>query len=266
MHESPIADMPIQLIAVNSHHVVVNKPPSTPVHPCGRYHRNSLMFLLASQHNLRTLKIVHRLDKLVSGVQIFGRTAADAREFHDQNRDHQLRKTYVAEVDGAFPRRRTLVCAEPLKFSGVKSRVDPTGKEAFTTYTWIHYKEETDTTVVRAEPRTGRQHQIRAHVAHLGFPIVNDPIYNERPPKVRPDATHTLEDPRVPDGKAIRARGEELLCVDCPMLFPKSFKTVPEPIHLHAVEYKGPTFCYSAEVPAWAKIDGRSQTKHYLGG
>lgn len=76
---------------------------------------------------------------------------------------------------------------------------------------------------------------------------------------MNPDASHTLADPRVPGGLDILARGEELLCEDCPRMYPKSLKTVPVPIHLHAAIYKGPTFCYPAELPHWAKVPKRNE-------
>lgn len=176
MHESPIADLPVKVIAVNEHHIVVNKPPSMPVHPCWPYRRNCLMYALAARYRLRTLKIVHRLYLGTSGVLVYGRTSAAATSFHEENKNHRLSKTYVAEVEGKFPSGKSIECAEPLKSSSGKTSVDPTGKESFSTFTFLHYKEESNTTVVRAVPRSGRQHQLRCHLAHLGFPIVNDPI------------------------------------------------------------------------------------------
>lgn len=53
--------------------VVFNKPPSIPVHPCGSYRRNSLTYLVASEHNLRGLHTLHRLDKHTSGLVIFAK-------------------------------------------------------------------------------------------------------------------------------------------------------------------------------------------------
>lgn len=262
VHEGPIADLPIKVIAVNEHHIVVNKPPSMPVHPCGPYRRNSLMFVLAARFGLRTLKIVHRLDLGTSGVLVYGRTSEAATSFHEENKNHNMQKTYVAEVEGKFPSGKPIECAEPLKSSDSKSSVHPTGKESFSTFTFLHYKKETNTTLVRAVPRSGRKHQLRCHLSHLGYPIVNDPMYNSlKPPRTNPDASHTLADPRVPRGQAILARGAELLCEDCPWMYPNSLQSVPAPLHLHAAVYEGPTFCYTAELPDWGKVlmrDGES--------
>ena len=59
--------------------VVVDKPPSIPVHPCGRYRHNTVIFILAKELGYKHLHTVHRLDRLTSGVLIFSKSSAKAR-------------------------------------------------------------------------------------------------------------------------------------------------------------------------------------------
>ncbi len=74
------------------------------VHPCGRYRHNTVVFILAKEHNLKNLRTIHRLDRLTSGILLFGRTTKKARlmELHIRNR--QVQKEYVCRVEGKFPR------------------------------------------------------------------------------------------------------------------------------------------------------------------
>ena len=74
------------------------------VHPCGRYRHNTVAFILAKEHNLRNLRTIHRLDRLTSGLLMFGRTQEKARQMEQQIRTRQVSKEYVCRVDGEFPR------------------------------------------------------------------------------------------------------------------------------------------------------------------
>ena len=70
-HELPVTDERIRVVADTAELVVVDKPGSIPVHPCGRYRHNSLVFILAKELGHTNLHTVHRLDRLTSGVTIF---------------------------------------------------------------------------------------------------------------------------------------------------------------------------------------------------
>jgi len=78
-HELPVTGQKIQVIHEDSNWVVVDKPPSIPVHPCGRYRHNTVIFILAKELGYRQLNTVHRLDRLTSGVLIFSKNSAKAR-------------------------------------------------------------------------------------------------------------------------------------------------------------------------------------------
>ncbi|KAK8379521.1 hypothetical protein O3P69_019448 [Scylla paramamosain] len=99
--------------------VVVDKPASIPVHPCGRYRHNTVVFILAKEYNLKNLRTIHRLDRLTSGLLLFGRTPKKAREMEQQIRTRQVTKEYVCRVEGEFP-REPVECVEPIEVVSYK--------------------------------------------------------------------------------------------------------------------------------------------------
>ncbi|EDV26051.1 uncharacterized protein TRIADDRAFT_1807, partial [Trichoplax adhaerens] len=177
-HEPPVTANPIQIIKMDDDIVVINKPASIPVHPCGRYRHNSVVFMLARDYGLQNLHTIHRLDRLTSGILIFARTLQKAQELEKQVRDRQIEKQYVCRVDGEFP-TETIDCKEPIDVVSHKlgvCRVSPKGKSCQTIFQRLSYNGKTS--LVKCIPLTGRMHQIRVHLQWLGYPIVNDPIYN----------------------------------------------------------------------------------------
>ncbi|KAM8807325.1 pseudouridylate synthase RPUSD2 [Eudromia elegans] len=177
-HEPPVTAQPIQILVENDEVVVVDKPSSLPVHPCGRFRHNTVIFILGKEHNLKELHTIHRLDRMTSGVLMFAKTAEVSKRIDEQVRQRQLEKEYVCRVVGEFPESE-VVCEEPVLVVSYKvgvCRVDPKGKSCKTVFQRLSYNGETS--VVRCLPYTGRTHQIRVHLQYLGYPIVNDPIYN----------------------------------------------------------------------------------------
>ncbi|XP_066133181.1 pseudouridylate synthase RPUSD2 [Saccopteryx bilineata] len=177
-HEPPVTAEPIRLLAENEEMVVVDKPSSIPVHPCGRFRHNTVIFILGKEHQLKELHPLHRLDRLTSGVLMFAKTAAVSERIHEQVRDRQLEKEYVCRVEGEFPAEE-VTCKEPILVVSYKvgvCRVDARGKPCETVFQRLSYNGHSS--VVRCRPLTGRTHQIRVHLQFLGHPILNDPIYN----------------------------------------------------------------------------------------
>ncbi|XP_059117133.1 pseudouridylate synthase RPUSD2 [Peromyscus eremicus] len=177
-HEPPVTAEPIRLLAENEDVVVIDKPSSIPVHPCGRFRHNTVIFILGKEHQLKELHPLHRLDRLTSGVLMFAKTVAVSEKIHEQVRDRQLEKEYVCRVEGEFPDKE-VTCKEPILVVSYKvgvCRVDPRGKPCETVFQRLSYNGHSS--VVQCRPLTGRTHQIRVHLQFLGHPILNDPIYN----------------------------------------------------------------------------------------
>lgn len=102
-HEVPVVQQPIEIIHLDDDICVVNKPASIPVHPCGRYRHNTVVFIMAKEYNLRELKPIHRLDRLTSGLLLLGRNSKKAREMETHISSRQVQKEYVCRTEGKFP-------------------------------------------------------------------------------------------------------------------------------------------------------------------
>ncbi|XP_032220249.2 pseudouridylate synthase RPUSD2 [Nematostella vectensis] len=177
-HEPPVTDQPLEIICNTDDIVVLNKPSSIPVHPCGRYRHNTVVFLLGKEHNLRNLYTIHRIDRLTSGILMFAKTLTRARMLEAQVRDRQVEKEYLCRVQGEFP-SEPVDCEQPIIVVSHKvgiCRVSPDGKSCRTVFTKLHSNGKSS--VVKCIPYTGRMHQIRVHLQWLGYPIIDDPIYN----------------------------------------------------------------------------------------
>lgn len=171
--------------------LVVEKPPSVPVHAGGQYNRNSLVAIFQSELGL-SLRPVHRLDRLVGGLVLFARTAATARRMtallsHAPGDGCRVQKTYVARVQGRFAggaegawRELSAPIAELDARRGRMGVCFATGKPSLSRFALLRYCAASDTSLVQCEPLTGRTHQLRLHLQHLGHPIPNDPLYGPR--------------------------------------------------------------------------------------
>lgn len=122
--------------------------------------------------------IVHRLDKDTSGVMVAAKTAEACRALQEEIGSHRARRTYVALVHGKMAGDHGIIrlpLGRSLK-DRMKWDVAPkTGKPAVTHFRVLEYLPHYSLVECRLE--TGRTHQIRVHMAHIGHPVVNDPLY-----------------------------------------------------------------------------------------
>jgi hypothetical protein len=161
--------------------IVVNKPSSIPVHPAGRYRHNSLVYILAREHNMRNLHLVHRIDRMTSGLLIMATSSRVASKFSQLIQSSMVKKTYLARVTGRFPDGEIVVDQPILTTIHAMgyNEVHPDGKPCQTIFRLRSYDAEGDSSLVECQPITGRTHQIRVHLKHLGHPITNDPLYGK---------------------------------------------------------------------------------------
>jgi len=182
-HEPPVTSHAVRILADVDGLLVVDKPPSVPCHPGGRYRRNSLLAILAKEHGLFDLHTVHRLDRLTSGLLLLGKTKLVAEQVRKEFEAGSVKKKYLARVVGTLPPGRTLV-DQPIACKSHREAIhcirEEDGKPAQTVFSSLATCALSDGTVhslVLCEPLTGRTHQIRLHLQWLGCPIANDPLY-----------------------------------------------------------------------------------------
>lgn len=173
----PEVDRDITVLYEDPWLVAVNKTGNLPVHPAGRYFNHTLTALLADRYG-RKVYPVHRIDRETSGVILLA--------FNGENVPALARalasgtKEYLALVHGIFPDEELIVDLplgrDPQSAVGKKRRAGPDGKEEARTR-FQKVLSAADISLVRCFPQTGRLHQIRAHLAAAGYPIVGDKLY-----------------------------------------------------------------------------------------
>lgn len=162
--------------------LVIDKPAGLPVHPSARYHHGTVTGRIAARYGEGFASPVHRLDRETSGVLMCARTPDALRALSDDFLHGRARKTYLAIVHG-HPREDEFVVDAPIAEGSalvrIAVRIDASGRPSQTRV--IVDKRFTydgkPMALVRAFPLTGRQHQIRVHLAHAGHGLVGDKMY-----------------------------------------------------------------------------------------
>ena len=159
--------------------LAVSKSGNIPTSPSGKYWTNCLLHLLQRERELPELFAVHRLDRETSGVNLFAKHPAAARALGKAFQAGQVHKAYAAIVCGDFPAGSTYVSG-PIRDarSGeirIRQEVHGDGRPAKTRF--LLRSRLPSASLVRAEPITGKTHQIRLHAALLGHPVWGDKLY-----------------------------------------------------------------------------------------
>jgi RluA family pseudouridine synthase len=156
-------------------YLLVNKPAPMPVHSGGRYHRNTVLGHLAEK-GYQTLKTVHRLDAVTSGLLLLAKTTRFAQQASQAFIDGAV-KHYYALVNGLPTEAQFTVDRPIFRKQGFvfDSGAHPEAKTALTRFEVVNTFEEG--ALVRCYPETGRTHQIRLHLRDVGCPIAGDLIY-----------------------------------------------------------------------------------------
>ncbi|HMU38577.1 MAG TPA: RluA family pseudouridine synthase [Pseudomonadota bacterium] len=163
---------------------VIDKPAGLPIHPTARYHFSTLTAVLRERFPGQTLQVCHRLDRETSGLMLVARNAGAASVLKTAFQRRLVEKRYLAIVHGELdlPDGEAWIIDQPMGPAGQLVRVkmavcDETqgGVPAQTVVRVL--RRFYGHTLVECRPRTGRQHQIRVHLCHAGFPIVGDKLY-----------------------------------------------------------------------------------------
>ena len=158
--------------------LVVDKPAGLPVHPSASYHKNTLTFLLRERYPESPPHLAHRLDRETSGVLVCARTLEDERQLKKAFAGRAVEKVYLAIVRGRIDPDEgqvDLPLGRPDQGLHLLMVVREDGAPSRTGYRVIARAPEH--TLVALRPLTGRQHQLRVHLAALGHPIVGDKLY-----------------------------------------------------------------------------------------
>ena len=174
----PDVNAGIRILYEDDELVVVDKPAPLPMHPCGRFNRNSLEYILNEVYSPERLRVTHRLDANTSGAVVLCRTRTVARKVQPLFESRKVSKRYLARVQG-HPDWNRKVCHASISRDPQKDGlrlIDENGLEAETEFRVLKQLDD-GTTLVEATPLTGRTNQIRVHLWHLGLPVCGDPFY-----------------------------------------------------------------------------------------
>ncbi|MCH8568438.1 MAG: RluA family pseudouridine synthase [Balneolales bacterium] len=175
--EPAVPDL-VKIVQETDDYIAVYKPAPMPVHPGGRYYKNTLTSVLADM-GYRNLRLVHRLDSVTSGLIILAKNANWARLMQQAFTAKQIQKKYIALVRGSI-NKKSFTCNEPItRDTGFRFKCSAEGKPSSSGFRVLKYFPETDITKVECIPYTGRTHQLRLHLAHCGFPILGDLVYEK---------------------------------------------------------------------------------------
>lgn len=214
--------------------VAINKPAPLPMHPCGRYNRNSLSHFLSLVYQDIPLRHVHRLDANTTGCVVYATRKRHASYLTAQFKQGKVLKTYLAKVAGVCPDDEfscDLSISDTVSVAGSRTVADD-GQKALTHFRVVQRCGD-GTTVLECQPVTGRTNQIRLHLAALQLPIVGDPVYGGQGNV--PDAASEV------DSSAVR----QTLAVDDPPMCLHAWKIkLTHPVTKAPLEIE-------AQPPAW---------------
>ena len=201
-------NIPIEVVYEDEDIIVINKPANMPIHPSRMHQDNSLANALAYYYkenlddkdavdNKFVFRCINRLDRDTTGLTIVAKHMVSAAILYNEMKRRDIRRTYYAIVEEAADNRLpdSGIIDAPIGRAdeqGIARRVDyENGQSAVTHYEVID--RVGDLVLVQLKLETGRTHQIRVHMSHIGHPLIGDEIYNPRNSIMDRQALHAGE-------------------------------------------------------------------------
>ena len=189
--------MPLSILYEDEDILVINKPADMPVHPSiGNYTNtlaNGVAAYLDAKDEHSPFRCINRLDRDTSGALILAKNAFSAAVLSTQMRNRQIRRTYLAVVEGITPPNGTIFAPiSRVDDSVIERHVDfLRGEPAVTHYERLEVKNEHSLLEIHLE--TGRTHQIRVHMGYIGHPLPADYLYHPKYDCFKRQPLHSLQ-------------------------------------------------------------------------
>ena len=190
-------DIPLDIVYEDEDVVVLNKPKGLVVHPAAGHQDDTLVngLLYAMGDDLSGINgelrpgIVHRIDKDTSGLLAVAKNDFAHSFLASQLKDHSMARTYEAIVCGSFREDTGTVDAPIGRHPSDRKKMCVTERNSRNAVThWEVVKRYRGYTHIRCRLETGRTHQIRVHMAHIGHPILGDTVYGHKKPELGQDS------------------------------------------------------------------------------
>ncbi|KHJ64629.1 RluA family pseudouridine synthase [Burkholderia glumae] len=181
---APVPAVEFEILFEDEALIAINKPAGVAVHGGSGVSFGVIEQMRAARPNAKFLELVHRLDRETSGILMLAKKRSALVALHEQIRENRMDKRYYACAHGDWAAdwgRRRAVKVPLFKYSTAEGerrvRVQDDGLPSHTVFNLI--ERWPDYALVEAELKTGRTHQIRVHLAHLGLPIAGDAKYGD---------------------------------------------------------------------------------------
>ena len=190
-------DIPLNIVYEDEDVLVINKPKGLVVHPAAGHQDDTLVngLLYAMGDDLSGINgelrpgIVHRIDKDTSGLLAVAKNDLAHAVLASQLKDHTMARTYEAIVCGSFREDSGTVDAPIGRHPSDRKKMTVTARNSREAVThWEVVARYRGYTHVRCRLETGRTHQIRVHMAHIGHPILGDTVYGHKKPELGQDS------------------------------------------------------------------------------
>lgn len=167
-----------KILFEDEHLLIVDKPHFLTISPTGQYVQETLLVRLKKQTGIEELSPVHRLDRETAGIVLFSKKTEFRHTYQELFSKRQVQKTYHAVAayrpELYFPQTLNLCMEKGQPFYTMQ--INPCGEP--NSETWVDCLEHNEAWAkYQLKPHTGKQHQLRVHLNHLGIPIKNDPFY-----------------------------------------------------------------------------------------
>ncbi|MBM7702759.1 RluA family pseudouridine synthase [Metabacillus iocasae] len=196
MIATPIA---LDVIYEDEHILIMNKPIHMDTHPSSNEQTNTLTNAAAAYFNEQDLltqpRHVHRLDKDTSGAILFTKYPLANALFDQLLANRHIKRTYIALVHGIIRQDKGSIKGNigRDRHHPTRRRVSASGQHALTNYRVLFRDVKRNVTLVELSLETGRTHQIRVHMSHLGHPLVGDTLYGGQKLKNQQQSLHAVQ-------------------------------------------------------------------------